>query len=122
FSLLCLLSFFVLFSIIFITRYQHEALPTRIFTKFYSLENKIFIIRFLPSNSVTRDVSKALGPRGIKPELIKESTKFKPKICPITPSVSAKPEPYSRRNQQCIQPEAKPRRFSAKPKHSSDRK
>ncbi|CAN1126404.1 hypothetical protein LINPERHAP2_LOCUS3417, partial [Linum perenne] len=79
-----------------------------------------FLLRFLPSNSVTKDVSKALGPRRIKPELIKESTKFKPKICPITPSVSAKPEPYSRQNQQCIQPEAKPRRFSVKPKHSSD--
>ncbi|CAN1126029.1 hypothetical protein LINPERHAP2_LOCUS3195, partial [Linum perenne] len=56
--------------------------------------------RFLPSNNVTKDVSKALGPRGIKPESIKESTKSKTGNLPITHSGSAKLIHWFRRNHQ----------------------
>ncbi|CAN1294498.1 hypothetical protein LINPERPRIM_LOCUS22489 [Linum perenne] len=58
------------------------------------------LVRVLPSENVTKDVSKALGPRGIKPESIKESTKsrtgnlpdYKDSFGELNPWVSPKPE------------------------------
>ncbi|CAN1171028.1 hypothetical protein LINPERHAP2_LOCUS29326 [Linum perenne] len=41
----------VQFLFCFLTRYQHEALPTWRFTKLYSLENKIIILSMIISKT-----------------------------------------------------------------------
>ncbi|CAN1827853.1 hypothetical protein LINPERHAP1_LOCUS32061, partial [Linum perenne] len=76
--------------------------------------------RFLPSNNVTKDVSKALWISRNQTGINQGVNRFKPRILPKMKELSAKPpvQPgYSRRTQQANQAQARPSQkpFSAKP-------